>query len=363
MRKAADHRVVSGLKDRRGNVVEAVVMGVGVALSINLLAVAIAPTVSAAIIGSLAVVVALACIGYVVYRRLAGRTLATSIDALVLVTDDQSTVIDTEGYEFGEEVSRIARAVFRENPALSRQWRDDPPSKAFDFETESKGVRRRETAALKLLREFSEFYVLHRLAMHLSAYFSDFKPNEVITLERNDLPDVLLRNRVLELLSRDTRDRPDFDGMEIPPGTVSVYGQDLIYRKFSLTLPRGSTVERRGGALVVRNSGIRIDLTVVADGLNANVPVSYVVHVLGREYRSVQAYRVRIVASAQTTWRLLFSRRGYRYHEWIESFLADLTEKADFNCSMERLRWPTIEMLLYCARKMSPEVSRSKPAE
>ena len=122
--------------------------------------------------------------------------------------------------------------------------------------------------------------MLNELSMHLSTFYRSFEKKRLRTLERTDLPDVLFRNHVLDLVSRDMQDRPGFEARDYGSRAVAVFG-DLYYSRFSLTLPKGSVVRRTSDALVIENSAVKIAIQVESSGVSAFLPFKYLTDAIG----------------------------------------------------------------------------------
>ncbi|MGX4657204.1 hypothetical protein ACWCHM_26305 [Micromonospora sp. SCSIO 07396] len=353
---------------RRAQLVELVLLATTLAIAVNLFSSVIYDYLSPLAASGVATLALTIPLAFVTYTRLSTKQQTVTIEAGVVIDKESLAVLYTPGYEFGEEVSQIAGATFRENAALEKQWLNDPPSKSWDFDLAPGTARWRESAGTRLLKEFGEYFVLTRLGLHLSSYFNDDKQDdEVTTFTRQELPAILLSNRVLEMLSRDVADRPGFDDTPQNREVVSIFGK-FYYHQLRLTLPRRSRVERHKNSLVIENQGIKISIEVDARGFMTNFPSSYFSYTLGKRLDEVSAYQVDIAVSTKVKWRLLLGRNGDRRHGWIESFLDKLIEDCDIDDFERRLNWPMIEMILRCQdmsrkRGLGTEVSQSRKVD
>ncbi|HIF9309364.1 TPA: hypothetical protein ACX6RK_001577 [Photobacterium damselae] len=132
-------------------------------------------------------------------------------EAAICVDKESKKLIPIEGYPFAEDTSRFVKAICTENKAIHKLWTDDPIGSGFSF-ADGKQVRKKPKSNL-LLVEAVEYYVLNSLSLHLNSYFIKnglSSDDELITLERKNIPSVLLENRYLDLFSKPMEEREAF---------------------------------------------------------------------------------------------------------------------------------------------------------
>jgi hypothetical protein len=101
-----------------------------------------------------------------------------------------------------------------------------------------------------LLREAAEYVVLDYLSLYLSSYFNDtsFDNKFLRDYTRADVPQILLENRVLLLLSTPPGERAGFlnEATESPGGwkVIRMYKNGMEYVHFHLMLPEGTSISR-----------------------------------------------------------------------------------------------------------------------
>jgi len=104
-----------------------------------------------------------------------------------------------------------------------------------------------------LIVEATEYYVLETLSTHLTDYFnqSELDSARLKEFSREDVADIVFKNRFLDTFSRPMRERAAF--VRDSPKTsnhmdrvVAFYGSNGVrYSKFDLVLPIGARIERR----------------------------------------------------------------------------------------------------------------------
>ncbi len=326
---------IDRLKEDRTQIRELVALVVALSFAVNLLSSVLFDmwgSLGGLIFGSLLI---LTCTLYVVISRSKGHTYHSTMSAAFVTIRTKNKPIDTPGYEFGHEFYRTAQAVFDENPALEKQWQASKiPNK-------------------RLVQEIAEYVFLHKLSLHLSAYFNKpgFKEGRVREVGRSDVPHVLLSNRVLELISRDFRDRPGFDE---PPESkderetiIATFAGDRTYYRFLLNLPRESSITREAdGALVIDSTAIRLRISTSFQGFCTVLPAGYSRYVLKKGATESTDYHVEFNLCAEVK-NPLFSRQGtWLYYGWVESFISELKGTFDHEYFFEAINWEASEMLL-----------------
>ena len=102
---------------------------------------------------------------------------------------------------------------------LKKMWDKGPVDKGLHYDKDTGKVSCATGKGHQLIIEATEYYVLEKLSSHLTDYFNrpHFDEQELHTFARNDIPDVLLSNRFLELFSKPMEDRPLFSTEDSPP--------------------------------------------------------------------------------------------------------------------------------------------------
>jgi len=268
------------------------------------------------------------------------------------------------------------KAVFLENEALKKYWEDDFQTKKSNDEEESKEkpandkienqnkevayysivrIDRKEDEQKKekksdvVLEEAIEHVMIDQLSTHLSTFFNDYSnEDQLITeLTRKDIPDILLKNRIINLLSTPFEDRAIFvkAGMaDKPPKEgeiVSIFGSDgSKYERFDLVLPKGSKVSRpKRCSLEIDNNRINFKIELKNEGFRSTLPHGFEYNYLGVVDRDLVVRKIDIVLTYRIKpLSLLYSSR-WNYHDWIDSFADRLEEFASVDRFVKRINW------------------------
>jgi hypothetical protein len=207
---------------------------------------------------------------------------------------------------------------------------------------------REKSKAEKILEETIEYLILEELSTHLATYFNEFKHNDKLIKEysRNDFPEILLQNRIINLLSTPFEDRAIFTkaGMTKNPEEgeiVSIYGNDgSRFSKFDLVLPAGSTVSRiDDGLLLIENSRISLLIAIIYEGWGANFPPGFEYNYCGKIEENLDLYGLQIILNYTIKPKALLYGSKWNYHNWIDSFIDRLVEFASFDDFLKKIDW------------------------
>ena len=192
------------------------------------------------------------------------RTRSKILIGVVVLKLSDKKLIGIAGYDFNFNILEYFNALFLENTAFKKLWDESLPKplenrdklepnnfsiaiSAIDGNKEREYNYDELPESQKLLIEATEFYLLKSLSTHLSDYFrkSQFKLDRIKIFKRNDIPDILLKNRFLELFSKQMEYRSTFTKTKSDEKVSSLRTKDgAIFEDFELTLPKGSTISR-----------------------------------------------------------------------------------------------------------------------
>lgn len=364
---------LSEILSGRTNLIEIVVVAILIALGVNLVAdgliihARLAPLTSIL----LGLMVILISILYLVARVLGRRTRSRSYTGFFIYDRNKNEVVDVPRYDFSEDLSMKLKAAFLENKALKLIWDREPlraPREVEIEEAKSKSKKEmlerwratRDLHSFKLIREATEYYVLDLLSTHLTDYFNDekFRAENLREFQRNDVPDVLLRNRFLELFSKPMEDRPHFvkeTFNEKENGeTVAMYGEGgVIYERFDLILPKESVVRRlRENEIEIETKRFVIRIMVRFEGLGTYIPFEFLKHYLCIDdpLEEVVEYCVNVDVQVLFKFGALLSGTGWEYYQWVDSFLQVLDKKISENTFFKTIGWNNAMTVIECLK-------------
>lgn len=316
-----------------------------------------------------------------------------SIDAFVFFHPEKNEIISVKDYRFSEQLKRVMCAITTESKSMKSEWVKDPlepPPKAKKQEQhDNQSVASKpsyisiikvpiestslpESRSVKLLEEATSFVLLEELSLHLSSYFNESSNDSFLReYKREDIPDSLLKNRVLNLLTTPIEHRDIFldaypDSKTKADGEIhTVLGSNgTIYSRFDLVLPDQSVIKHADHKVVsIETKRLSLELAVDFNGCSGVVSRSFCTNYLNCAFEDVSVRKVTITLSGSIKATTLFRSSGWQYYKWLDSFKDRLSASFDFLEFQKDIHWDLIEPLLYSLRQKrskTPETSGSK---
>ena len=245
--------------------------------------------------------------------------------------------------------SRYASSAFDEMPALKVQWDATLKANAEDRKT-FPGVDSR------IAKELIQYFTIEPLAMTLSDYYerldeSVTRRDPLVTYQREQLPSFRLENRLLELFSREMKDRTGFDLEDADPerdATVySSFTDRRYFSRFELTVPKSCRISVQDGAVVITGPNLRVEIACDCPGYNRSVPYEYARHVLGvKNPFDMDDYEVRTTITTRLSRRLFFGKRQQLRDGWVEEFVDSMMRRADWDEHLTSIQWNLVETMI-----------------
>lgn len=275
----------------------------------------------------------------------------TTINGFLIYSKKENKLINVSRYDFSESITTNLEAAFFENIAIKNIW--DKEKLGFKYENR----KLIQSKSNKLLCESIEYYILEKLSVHLATYFNkkQFNHEDLYTFQRNEIPDVLLSNRFLELFSKPIEDRPCFiddigNDNESNVETIAIFKNGAIYKKFDLVLPKGSKLRRNDkGDIEIITKKFNLTIDAKFEGFNQNLPPGFEKYYLGTEdFLDLESYQVEINIKIKFKLMYMLSIKNWQYYSWIDSFLHQLNTDICTNTYFEKISWNSISTILQC---------------
>jgi len=292
-------------------------------------------------------------------------------------------------YDFSTGISCYLIGAFAENPALMSLWDGEP---LYDRQSRTFNEPLESLESAKLIREVVEYYFISRLSIHLVDYFASeaFHGNKIQRYSRQDIPQVLLTNRFLDMFSRPMSDRAIFTGDVQGRGrqrrkavterkakssgseghsvmsyesdepvadegeVVLAYGErGAVYERLDLVLPEGSQVKRlEPNGIVIETKKLRIAMFFRFEGFGALLPDGFTEYYLGiddREYVDhYSTYTLHVDIQVSKKLGAYVSSEVLKYYGWVDSFLDRMEASVDQRAFFDRLGWESAATVLQC---------------
>lgn len=357
----------------KANLFEILIIAVLVALGVNILAYGLIGYLNFSFFQSATIGFLLVILGALVFLRNAHpiNSGMYSYKGLVCLEEDTNDLLAIEGYDFTEEVSRYIKALCAENKAFLKIWSDEPIGSGLSFE-DNKAIHKKPKSHV-LLIEAIEYYVLRKLATHLSGHFNNnalVSEEYLVKLERKNIPEILLGNRFIDMFSRPMEEREQFLDHGSHPShgkVVYAFGRDgAIFDHFEMILPKGSSIVRENDSSIsIITNRFKLNFRSEFRGWNTNLPRRFESLYMGKEFRSISSFGVGLTVSVDFSAKSLLTAKGWEYYWWLDSFLGKLEQSFSINNFLSQISWYQNAAMMLMAenrrQKQPNEASSEQP--
>lgn len=190
------------------------------------------------------------------------------------INDENIEPVEIIGYSFNDDFCGYLRAFLRENSAYRKLFSKGEstviPMNQFDPDNLNHHT---------IINSTIEYTVLKKLALHLNGYFvkNEIDRSRIVTLTRDQLDAAVLKNRVIDQITKDMIERPVFSrepDTETEGRVVAVYDKDgAIFESLNIELPPNSKITRNSdGYLVITNPIFELTIIPKYEGFGTSLP-------------------------------------------------------------------------------------------
>jgi hypothetical protein len=247
--------------------------------------------------------------------------------------------VEISGYSFNDDFCEYLKAFLQENKAY---WKLFSESKK-EF-TRVERFNPDELSYHTIMNSVLEFVVLHQLDLHLNSYFVENEINDthIITLTRDQVDPSVLKNRVIDLITKDMKERPAFvrDSKAPSEGIICYAGGEdgAVFQRLDVELPPKSKIYRNSdGFLVIANPFFELVIKPQFEGFCTNV---------SRALTTLSPTRlITIKIETQIKPKLFASTETMEMYAWLDSFLERMEDYVSTDKLEQRLNTDLIEIL------------------
>jgi hypothetical protein len=324
-------RMISQFIGNRRILVELIVVAIVLAFSVNWIASALLDLgwISADMALEIAILLAFGCTAYFGTRLLWPRRHLHEFHGFFILDSKRKELVPMWRYHYAWRLNQYLQSAFTENSTVKKTWEKGLAGGRIQFQDTEANRSDESRAVHQIISEATEYFILEELSIHLTDYFDDpaFRDRHLRILKRNDIPDVLLSNRFLEMFSKPVEDRPVFDsrGTEVKHKdqvVMAVSEEGAIYSRFSLTLPRKARVRRVSqNAIVIETDRFALSISIDFQGYSTVISHEYESYILNVNPDACQEYMITVRFQVVLKFASLLMPRGWEYYRWIESFM------------------------------------------
>lgn len=353
-----NNHIISEFRETKAKSFEVIILSICMALGINILASGIMLLVEQELAVVFIVIgIILTTLTFIILfmRLLKSLNKNEEIKGFFIYDNVEHDIVSVSEYGISEDMNRYLNAAFEENEAIKTHWktgelRSFKPVKVG----KDKHILAKASESPMLLVELLEYCVLEKLSLVICDYFNRVEKGKNKTQEysREDIADILLSNRFLNLFSEPMNNRGAFVDSNYNDNVVSAYGPGgVIYSRFDLVLPNKSKLKRvNKNTILIDMKSFTLKISCLFGGFNTFLDSSLHKYYVGLN-KGHSDYQFDINIEVKWKWKALLYFNDWKYYEWIDIFIEKLYEYADKETFLKTIKWDAIRALITCMER------------
>ncbi|MEL3974306.1 hypothetical protein AAEO50_18620 [Rossellomorea oryzaecorticis] len=284
-----------------------------------------------------------------------------SISGFLHYDDNKNIIKSVPRYDFSTMISEYLESAFIENPALLRQWKEEPLKDTTTFSNNT--YKYNKNFSHRFICQAVEYYLLSKTSTYLTDYFNSYKDKndeDLKVYRRDEVPEILLNNKLFELFSRPIDDRTLFDGSFHGENTKRIalaYSNGARFENFNLTLPKKSKIKRVSEeSIEIETPRFKLLINVNFRNTNTVFPMSFNEFYLGDEYSAPLSVKIDI--KIKFKFSSFFFVKDWKYYEWVDELLYKLDNEISKENFFRTINWDTALTLITSIKNNEKEVAR-----
>lgn len=342
--------VFAEILSSRRNIIELVIVAVFLAIGVNLLSDGIIelfklPSLLSFLLGFLVICATLLYFLALFSNQMRKRRI---IRATFCYNKNTNELIAIPEYEFSEGLIRYLQAARLEEKNIQFVWGFYPLKDTHLLADDDGEARPKSHRSMQIIREATEYFVLEALSDNLSEHFVDEKIIELDVYKRENVPDVLMRNRFLELFSRPLQEREHFAEMisqwRLLQENLEITLDDgAYYEDFQLILPKGSTISKPNPSKIcIETPMFWLNIITRFSGDKVALPKGLIDYYMKlQDDDGLESFTVAVRIDVNFKPGILFSVTGVKYYLWLDTFIESLTKKISLDAFLKSINWNT----------------------
>ena len=260
----------------------------------------------------------------------------------LFITDKEGSFVPIDRFRFSEDMRSVLLSVFKENSVFEDKWINAfKKKKIVDKEDFEKNCIDKNKDIIGFVGELMEYIFLNRLSIMQSDYF-DIDSNDVDVLTREKVSKYVLQNKVLEMISKPFEERKAFSDSpsvaEEKGTTVAMFANGVVYERFELRLPKGTTLYKdKNNALVIKNRNYSIYFKHGFSGFATATPSSFGELYLNKDFRDISEYQLDPELKIKLNPFFFLFSWNWKNMNWIDVICEEFSEYFSFDRFIERI--------------------------
>ncbi|WP_320130285.1 hypothetical protein [uncultured Sphaerochaeta sp.] len=255
--------------------------------------------------------------------------------------------VSISGYEFNNDFHRYLFSFLNENKAFKNI-----------FEKNKKGITINKSSfdptikdKLTILRSTLEVVVLDFLQLHLNSYFikNEINDFEIIKITRDNLDPSILKNRVLDSITKDMDEREAFindNSTSLKEKNCSVvYSMSkngIFYNRLEIELPSGTTIHRNNeGFIEIDNKLFKLTIVPIVEGYS-----SIVSSVLFEDGNYKCGENISLNLEVQIKRSFIIPKKSIQVYQWLDSFLQAIEEYISIDKLEKKMKVDVLQLII-----------------
>lgn len=281
----------------------------------------------------------------------------------ILVLDKKGDIIHIPFFRFHNDMEEALNSVFTENKALRKIWdqsfyKELNTDKVENINKDEKEVTKqkpiirivkiddsemkRNTKGYPLVIEATEFLFLNWLSKKLETYFQDDEiKKSLLVLNRKNIPQILLENRIIDIISKPCEEREQFVDIVDEDTKEDIYFMNskngVIFQKFEIILPQKSSMKMEEKSLLIQNRNFNIALSTDFSGVNAVLPHMFERAYLGENFSDTNVYQINIRLEVNLNPFFFLFWKDWKYLRWIDIIADEFENYFSFDRFVEKI--------------------------
>ena len=260
------------------------------------------------------------------------------------VNDDHIKPVKIIGYSFNDDFCSYLSAFLHENSAYWKLFSKERSAVIHMSQFDPDNLNHHT-----IINSTIEYLVLNKLQLHLNSYFIDneIDPSSIVTLTRNQLDAAVLKNRVIDQITKDMIERPAFPrdpDPDIRGRVVYATGKDgAIFDSLDIELPPNSKITRNSdGYLVITNPIFEFTIMPKYEGFGTHLP-SIFVPSQNDVFQSPLSFSLKLYIRVKS--KAFLTNESMEIYGWLDSFIEMLHDYISTDRLKKRLDVDLVKLL------------------
>ena len=266
--------------------------------------------------------------------------------AFIVDEKNDNDFITIPNYKISENMDDYLKSAFCENEAIKNIWQQGN-FKIFDFigVDKDKNLIAKTNESTNMLIELIEYCLLENLSTFIGDYFNLRHMNEnVIKLNQNSVPDILLNNRFMKLFSENPRNRSAFvndsETKDYEHIVVMTGKNGAVYRRFDLNLPKGSKVYRSNkNTIIIDTKLFTLTIKVLFGGFNTVIENNFYKYYIQKKNNAFSEYEFNIEIDVKYKLNSIFKITDWKYYNWLDEYIKRLEHYCNIDTFYKDINW------------------------